>query len=291
MCSSWDRPGPGRDILTDTQLLFIRPGVRGSDFRPFQLKAAGSKHFKALMEKVGCQMRVDILGIQVDALSMEECVNRIVRAVEAHSYLRVVTANPEMIYAAEQNPSLRTVMNSAGLITADGVGVVWAARRLGTPVPERVTGIDLLQMLFPVAGRRRWRIYFLGSRPGVAEEAARKVEANSPGIVWAAAHGYFRPEEEANLMEQIRHFQPDLFLVGLGAPRQEFWLAEHPHLAAVCIGVGGSFDALAGVVQRAPAWLQNLRLEWLYRLGKEPWRWRRQAILPRFVLRVLRQKT
>lgn len=236
-------------------------------------------------------MRVDILGIHVDALSMEECVERIVRAVEAHSHLRVVTANPEMIYAAGQNESLRLVMNSAGLITADGVGVVWAARRSGAPVPERVTGIDLLERLLPAAGRRRWRIYFLGSRPGIAEQAARQVERNCPGIVWETAHGYFRPEEEADLVQQISRFQPDLLLAGLGAPRQEFWLAEHSDLATVCIGVGGSLDALAGVVQRAPAWLRNVHLEWLYRLWQEPWRWRRQAILPRFVFRVLRRKT
>ncbi|MHB1652426.1 MAG: WecB/TagA/CpsF family glycosyltransferase [Desulfitobacteriaceae bacterium] len=233
-------------------------------------------------------MRVDILGIHVDALSMEECVSRIVQAVEAHSYLRVVTANPEIIYASEQDKRLQSVVNSAGLVTADGVGVVWAARQLGKPLPERVTGIDLLQALFPVANKRKWRIFFLGAKPGVAELAADKVNGEYPGIVWQAAHGYFQPEEEAKVIEKILLFKPDLLLAGLGAPRQEYWLENHKYLATVSMGVGGSFDALAELVKRAPHSIRNLHIEWLYRLWLEPWRWRRQLVLPKFVLRVFR---
>ncbi|CAA7599718.1 1,4-alpha-glucan branching enzyme [Acididesulfobacillus acetoxydans] len=235
-------------------------------------------------------MRVDILGIGVDALSMAECAARIAGAVEAHSRLRVVTANPEMICAAGKDPDLRRVINSAGLVTADGVGVVWAAARLGTPVPERVTGIDLLEALFPLASRRHWRIFLLGARPGVAAEAARRVGESCSGIVWEASHGYFEPAEETDVIKRIGDFKPDLLLAGLGAPRQEFWLAEHEGLATVSIGVGGSFDTLAGTVGRAPAWLREMRLEWLYRLLKEPWRWRRQAVLPRFVFKVWRER-
>jgi len=234
--------------------------------------------------------RVDILGIQVDPVTMTDAVTRIADAVRERMPLRVVTANPEMIYAALKDARLRQVINSADLVTPDGVGVVWAADQLGTPVPERVTGIDLLAVLWPVAARGQWRVYFLGSRPGVAEAAATQVAGAHPGIVWAARDGYFKAAEEENVVKEIRVFNPDLLLVGLGAPRQEYWLAGHPGLATVGIGVGGSFDALAGLVTRAPQRVRDLRLEWLYRLCQEPWRWRRQTVLPRFAARVLAKK-
>jgi len=234
-------------------------------------------------------MRVYILGITVDPYSMQETVELIRQAVEGQIPIRVVTANPEMIYASERNVRLKKLINSADIVTADGIGVVWAARRLGTPVVERVTGIDLVHGLFPIAQAGKWRIFFLGGKPGVAEQAANQVVLKYPGITWEAMHGYFSTEEEPEVLEKIRHFQPDVLLVGLGAPRQEYWIAEHPRLATVSIGVGGSFDALAGIVVRAPKRIQDLHVEWLYRLWKEPWRWKRQAVLPRFVIKVLWQ--
>ena len=236
-------------------------------------------------------MRVDILGITVDTYSMPETVEQIRQAVEGKTQIRVrvVTANPEVIYASERNERLIKLMNSADIVTADGIGVVWAARRLGTPVLERVTGIDLVQALFPIAHAGKWRIFFLGGKPGVAEQAANQVVLKNHGITWAAMHGYFSSEEEPGVLEKIRHFQPDVLLVGLGAPRQEYWIAEHPGLASVSMGVGGSFDALAGIVVRAPKRIQDLHVEWLYRLWKEPWRWKRQAVLPHFVIKILWQ--
>ncbi|MDQ7093042.1 WecB/TagA/CpsF family glycosyltransferase [Desulfosporosinus sp. PR] len=235
-------------------------------------------------------MKVRILGITVDIYSMAETVEKIRDAIEERRLLRVVTANPEMIYASEQDPALRQVINSADLVTPDGIGVVWAARRLGTKARERVTGIDLMQAIFPAAAAGKWRIYFLGGKPGVAELAGRKVSRDYPGINLWTRHGYFSIQEEPEILEEIRRFKPDVLFVGLGAPRQEFWLAEHPGLARVSIGVGGSFDALAGTVRRAPRQIQELHLEWLYRLLKEPWRWRRQTVLPRFMVKVLCQK-
>jgi N-acetylglucosaminyldiphosphoundecaprenol N-acetyl-beta-D-mannosaminyltransferase len=232
-------------------------------------------------------MRVDILGITVDTYSMQKTVEQIRQAVEGQIQMHVVTANPEMIYASEQNLRLKKLINSADIVTADGIGVVWAARRLGTPGIERVTGIDLIEALFPIAHAGKWRIFFLGGEPGVAEQAAHQVVLKNHGITWDAMHGYFSSEEEPRVLDKIQHFQPDLILVGLGAPRQEYWIAEHPGLAFVSIGVGGSFDALAGIVVRAPKRIQDLHVEWLYRLCKEPWRWKRQAVLPRFVIKIL----
>ena len=235
-------------------------------------------------------MRVNILGITVDTYTMQETVERIRQAVENKTPIRVVTANPEMIYASEHDARLKKLINSADIVTADGIGVVWATRQLGASVSERVTGIDLVHALFPIAHAGKWRIFFLGGKPGVAEQAANQVVLKYPGITWRARHGYFSPEEEPEIIEEIRRFQPDILLVGLGAPRQEYWIAGHPGLASVSIGVGGSFDALAGIVVRAPKRIQDLHVEWLYRLWKEPWRWRRQAALPRFVFKVLWQR-
>jgi len=234
-------------------------------------------------------MRVNILGINVDTYSMHETVEKIRLAVDNQVQMRVVTANPEMIYASVSDQRLKKVINSAEVVTADGIGVVWAARQLGTPVQERVTGIDLVQAIFPVADARKWRIFFLGGKPGVAEQAAKRVFEIHPGITWEAGHGYFSSEEEPHVLEKIRHFQPDILLVGLGAPRQEYWTADHQGLAKVSVGVGGSFDALAGIVIRAPKRIQELHVEWLYRLWKEPWRWKRQTVLPRFVAKVIWQ--
>lgn len=233
-------------------------------------------------------MRVDILGVKIDRESMQETVARIQEAVEDCQPIQVITANPELIYAAGEDARLKQLINSAQVVTPDGVGVVWAAQRLGFPVAERVTGIDLVEALFPVASSQKWRVFFLGSEPGVAEAAARKVEEIHPGVIWQAEHGYFTREEEPALLQKIRDFKPDLLLVGLGAPRQEFWIFSHLNSATVTIGVGGSFDALAGVNKRAPKWIRDLRLEWLYRLLKQPQRLKRQLVLPRFAWAVIR---
>lgn len=235
-------------------------------------------------------MRANVLGITIDTNTMRKTVERICHAVEANEPIRVVTANPEMIYASKQNHGLKELMNSADIVTADGIGVVWAARQLGNPVQERVTGIDLVQALLPVANAGKWRIFFLGGKPGVAEQAVIKVTREYPGIKLKTMNGYFSPGEEISVVETIRAFHPDVLLVGLGAPRQEYWIAEHPGLSTIGIGVGGSFDALAGTVIRAPKRIQDLHVEWLYRLWKEPWRWKRQTVLPRFVLKVMVQK-
>lgn len=235
-------------------------------------------------------MKSEILGIYVDSLGMEESVARISGAIEQRSPLRVVTANPEMIHAARHNEQLKKTINTAGLVTPDGVGVVWAAGYLGKPVVERVTGIDLVENLLPLAQKHGWRIFLLGAKPGIAELAARRIVANYPGIILQTHHGYFTPHEEKNVIEQIGAFKPDLLWAGLGAGKQEFWLESHPGLATVSIGVGGSLDTLAGVTERAPVFIRKCKLEWLYRLCKEPKRIKRQLVLPRFVLKVMEEK-
>jgi N-acetylmannosaminyltransferase (EC 2.4.1.187) len=232
-------------------------------------------------------IKVDVLGVLIDTSTMTETVEYIRQSIREQKYIRVVTANPEMIYAANQNQELAEIINSADLVTTDGIGVVWAVRKLGSFIGERVTGIDLVQALLPIAHSDKWRIFFLGSKPGVAELAAEKVSKDYPELIWQAHHGYFQSSEEEELIRRIKDFRPDLLLVGLGVPLQEYWIFAHQGLAAVSIGVGGSFDVLAGLVIRAPRWMQRWHLEWLYRIWREPWRWRRQLVLPRFVWKVL----
>lgn len=235
-------------------------------------------------------MRIDIMGIGIDSLDLSETISYIKECVANRKRLRVVTANPEMLYHAETDLKLKEIINSAGLVTADGIGVVWAARHLGTPIRERVTGIDLVEHLLPEADAGGWRVYFLGSKPGVAELAAGKIQQRYSQIKLQVHHGYFESEDEPKLLAEIRRYQPDLLLAGLGSPRQEYWLAQHSDLATVSLGVGGSFDALAGIVPRAPQLIRNLHVEWLYRLIKEPWRWKRQSVLPKFALKIIKQK-
>jgi N-acetylglucosaminyldiphosphoundecaprenol N-acetyl-beta-D-mannosaminyltransferase len=206
----------------------------------------------------------------------------------------VVTANPELLQQAGRDGELMRVLNSADIVVADGVGVVWASRRLGRPLPERVPGIDLMSRLIERAAGLGLSVYFLGGRPGVAERAAKTLSARYPGLrVAGVMHGYFNPEEERAVIDRIREARPAMLFVGLGQPRQELFIARHKHLlgAALAMGIGGSMDVIAGDVGRAPRWMQDAGIEWIYRLVSQPGRARRHLALPLFALRVLREST
>ena len=233
---------------------------------------------------------VEILGVRVDSLSMEECLEKVKQAVLSGASIRIVTANPELIYKAAADNKLRQLVNSADLVVADGVGVLWAARQLGHGLPERVTGIDLVLRILEEANKHGWRIFLLGSKPGVAEKAVLNQQKKYSKIVFGCHHGYFTAEQQPLLLKRIENFAPDILLVGMGAPKQEYWTAANGGLARVSIGVGGTFDVLAGLVKRAPVFVRNLKLEWLYRLLTQPSRLKRQAILPLYVARVLQAK-
>lgn len=234
---------------------------------------------------------IELLGVRIDALTVDEAVDFAADLVTKGRPSQIITMNPEYLYRTQSEPELLRVANGAALVTADGVGIVWAAARAGRPVPERVTGIDLMLRLLARAAREGWRVFFLGAVPGVAEEAARRARESLPGlIVCGAHHGYFDVNDDGTVVEAVRAARPDLLFCGLGAPKQELWAARR--LAdlgvPVVMGVGGSLDVLAGKVRRAPAWLVRLRLEWLGRLIREPRRWRRQVVLPKFAWLVIR---
>lgn len=237
--------------------------------------------------------RANILGCYVDMVTMREAVKQIEVFIQEMQPAYIVTLNAEIAYQARNDKPLRDIINSAQMVTADGIGSVWAARQMGYPVPERVTGIDLLYILCQRAAECGWSVYLLGAAPGVAEAAASSLCNTYPGLQIAGAHhGYFKDEEIPNLIERIKDCRPSILLAALGAPKQEYFINRYQKELEipVCIGVGGSFDVVAGYKKRAPQLFIKLNLEWLYRLLAEPNRIKRQLVLPKFALAVLRQR-
>jgi N-acetylglucosaminyldiphosphoundecaprenol N-acetyl-beta-D-mannosaminyltransferase len=235
---------------------------------------------------------VRILGVRVDCLDMAGAVAAIEKMVEEGGETRLVaTVNPEFVMRARVDRQFRNVLESAALCLADGIGVVWAMRRQGCPQRERVAGSDLVPLLAAACARRGWRLFLLGARPGVAEAAARRLEAGHPGIRVAGTYaGSPGPEDDGEALCRIAAARPDLLLVAYGAPQQELWIArnrEHVRVP-VAMGVGGTLDFLAGRQRRAPQWLRVVHLEWLWRLALQPARLRRMAVLPIYALAVLR---
>lgn len=237
--------------------------------------------------------RANILGCEVDLVSMEQAVAAIEQMVESGRPHQVVTLNAELIYQAREDDQLQSLINQADLVTPDGIGVVWAAGRLGYSPAGRVTGIDLLEQLAARTAGRGWKIYLLGSAPGVAEQAGRNLQERYPGLQVAGTHhGYFKPAEVDAILAEIKGLAPDLLCVALGAPGQEIWINRYKNQLGVpvCIGIGGSLDVIGGFKERAPRIFIKLNLEWLYRLAAEPSRLKRQMVLPRFAAQVIREK-
>ena len=235
------------------------------------------------------RIQVNILGIRVDAITMTEALNRVETFIRERQTRLVATANAEMVMLAQEDKLLSGILNSADLVLADGAGVVWAAKRLGEGVPERVAGFDLTQELLARAAISGYRIFWLGAAPGIAETAAQKASQHYPGLITVGIHdGYFAPEDRT-ITQMVQEARPDILLCALGVPKQEKWLREHlaQLQVPVSIGIGGTFDVMAGKVKRAPVWMQRAGLEWSYRLVRQPSRLVRMLALPKFALRVL----
>ncbi|WP_244349864.1 WecB/TagA/CpsF family glycosyltransferase [Thermostichus vulcanus] len=246
------------------------------------------------MQRVVVPLTTDsILGVQLHIPLPEANLQSYAAWIEARiddgQGAQVITCNPEMIMLAHQNPHFAQVLKAAELVIPDGAGVVWALRRQGVTV-QRVPGIELAETLIQVAAERGWRLALVGGKPEVNAAAIQSWQAQFPQLCLWGSHGYFSPEQEAQVLQALRSFQPQLVLVGLGSPRQELWIQAQRRLLpeAIWIGIGGSFDIWAGKKERAPRWWRDHQLEWLYRLYQEPWRWRRMLALPRFAWRVLR---
>jgi N-acetylglucosaminyldiphosphoundecaprenol N-acetyl-beta-D-mannosaminyltransferase len=226
-------------------------------------------------------------------VSRDEAVARIGALAQGRMPGIVVTLGVEMVMYAQRDPRFRAVLDRAALSLCDTIGILLASRARGGPVRERVTGIDLIEPLaVRSAAAGDLRLFLFGAAPGVAERAAIALRQRHPGVaVVGTRDGYFAPGQSSTIVASIVASGANVLLVGLGSPKQEYWLDEF--LGAtncpVGIGVGGSFDVLAGTVPRAPQIWQQLGLEWLYRLIREPSRWRRQLALPRFALAATRE--
>jgi N-acetylglucosaminyldiphosphoundecaprenol N-acetyl-beta-D-mannosaminyltransferase len=237
--------------------------------------------------------RIAVLDVMIDVVTMEEAVRTVEELIDQKKTNLVVTPNAEIIMMAQQDRQLAEIINNADLVVPDGAGVVWAARYNGDPMPERVAGYDLVQNLLVKAWTQKYRIYMLGGAPGIVEKAKSVAEERHPGLqIVGTRHGFFSENDEEEIINNIKSSRPDILLVALGVPRQEKWLAKHMETlqVPVSIGVGGTFDVMAGAVTRAPLWMQNAKLEWFYRLLSEPKRGIRMLALPRFVIQVVKRR-
>ncbi len=236
---------------------------------------------------------IDILGVKVAGVTMREAISLIEGFIEKRVGVLVATANAEMLMRATYDKKLRHILNEAALVVPDGAGTVWAAHHLGQYMPERVAGYDLAQELMKKAPEKKWRIYFFGSAPGVADKAKAKAEKLYPGIeIVGIRNGFFKPEDEPQIISAIKTAKPDILLAALGVPKQEKWLSKYRKELGVpvSIGVGGTLDVMAGVMKRAPRWMQRAKLEWLFRGLMQPTRAKRLLALPKFVVKVHRSR-
>jgi N-acetylglucosaminyldiphosphoundecaprenol N-acetyl-beta-D-mannosaminyltransferase len=237
--------------------------------------------------------RVRILGVAVDDLTEDEALARVATFIAAGGPHHIVTVNPEFVMEARHNATFRATLAAADLATPDGAGLLLVAHWRGTPLRGRVTGVELTNRIAAEGARRGWSLFLLGAAPGVAERAAAALQARYPGLRIVGCYaGSPRPEDERSIRGLILQARPDVLLVAYGHPAQDLWIARNqPHIRVpVAIGVGGVFDYLAGVAPRAPSWMRRLGLEWLYRLARQPRRWRRiLTAVPLFLWAALRE--
>jgi N-acetylglucosaminyldiphosphoundecaprenol N-acetyl-beta-D-mannosaminyltransferase len=234
---------------------------------------------------------VRILGVPVHAVTMRQTL-ALAEAYMAQQRLhQIATVNPEFVMTAQADPEFRQVLETADLCIPDGVGLLWAARRQGRPLPERVAGSDLVYELARLAAGQKWRLFLLGAAEGVADEAAAILQERYPGLLIAGTYaGSPDPAENEQIVARINESQAQLLYVAYGAPRQDKWIARNREAlptVRLALGVGGSLDFITGRAKRPPQWAQRAGIEWLVRLIMEPWRWRRMMALPRFALKVL----
>ena len=238
--------------------------------------------------------RANVLGCPIDRLDMTKTLARCEQLIADRGFAQHVAINAAKLVAMRKNTRLATIVRACELISADGQSIVWASRLLGDPLPERVAGIDLMYELLALAERRGYRVYILGARPEVLEQAVERIKAKHPRIPLAGhRHGYFTEDEGASVAAQIQAARPEMLFVAISSPLKEYWLARHGRETGVpfVMGVGGSVDVIAGLTSRAPGLMQRAGLEWLYRLAQEPRRLVRRYVVTnaRFLLMLVRE--
>lgn len=237
--------------------------------------------------------RINIHNVLIHNITMQEAVEQVQKWVMEDTLRTVFTPNSEIIMQAQRDPELKSVLNSADLLVPDGAGVILASKILRAPLKQKVPGFDLARNLFKTFAGKNISFYILGGQPGVAEMAAVNIMAEYGKInIKGYDHGYFKPEEEKELIERINRTKPDILLVGLGAPKQEFWIYNNMYRlkCKVCIGVGGSIDVFSGKVSLTPEFIRRAGFEWLHRLIREPRRIKRMMDLPRFIILTIKKR-
>lgn len=237
--------------------------------------------------------RFTLMGVPVDALSEAEAIEWVAGAIAVGKPRTIASVNPERIMQARRQPELAQILRQADLALADGAGVIWAARRIGHPLPARVAGVDFLEALAARGAREGWRFFFLGGRPGIGATAGAVLGQRYPGFSLVGTYsGSASPGDDEATTRAVRDSGAQLVFLAYGGGAEEAWLARNLARsgAIVGMGVGGAFDFISGRAQRAPRWMRDRGLEWLYRLRRQPWRWRRMLVLPRFALLVLAQR-
>lgn len=236
---------------------------------------------------------INIMGVPVDNVTMKEALEIVYRFLSENSIHAIYTPNSEIMMAAQRDKYLHEVLIQGDMLIADGAGVVLASKILGYKLPERVAGFDLVKNIFQISTEIKLKFFLLGAKPGIAEEAAVNiVNEFKCAEISGYHHGYFSEEEEDDIISQINSSGAEILLVALGAPRQEKWIHENKNRlnVKICIGIGGTLDIFAGKATRAPKFFREHGLEWLYRLYKEPWRFRRMLDIPRFLLLAIRHR-
>lgn len=246
---------------------------------------------KIKMVRCARRMKTGIMGLSFDNITMDEALARARELLAGTHAACVVTPNAEMAYEAMHDASLRAVLNGADLVLPDGAGVVLASKILKKPLKQKVAGVDFAAGLLRELASTGGRLYLLGGKPGVAEQAAQKMRKQNPGLcICGMADGYF--QDEAGAVRAVNAAGADVLFVCLGAPKQERFMQAHQNELHVKLmaGLGGTLDAFAGTVKRAPGWMIRLNLEWLYRLIKEPRRFKRMLRLPKYILAVIAER-
>lgn len=248
------------------------------------MKSTADNHFDS----------VNILGIDIDCVSSDGLLDQLSTWIAAPDRFcrQVCTVNPEFVMHARSDPAFADILNRASLRVADGIGIVLAARLQNVSLPGRVTGSDGIYKVCERAAKEGWHVFFLGAAPGVAQRTADVLLQSYPSLFVAGTYsGSPQRRDWPLILRKLQVAKPDILLVAFGHPKQNFWIDRHQDElpTAVAIGVGGSFDFVAGVTVRAPVWMRRCGLEWLHRLVMEPWRWRRMIQLPAFALLAVRQ--
>lgn len=240
-------------------------------------------------------MRIKILGSNVDCLTMEETKDQVIQLIEKRKPTQHVVVNASKINLMHENEALKEIVNACPLINADGQSIVWAARFLGHEIPGRVAGIDLFNELIGICAKKNYAPYFFGAEQVVVEQVVAHYQTIYPNLnVAGFRNGYFADNESESIAEEIAASKADILFVAFSSPKKEFWIHQYLTLMNVpfCMGVGGSFDVVAGKIKRAPVWMQKSGLEWFHRFVKEPRRMFKRYIVGnvRFIVRTIRAK-